>query len=286
MALIENTLDGLINKVDIAIQRLRYFEPPEGYALKYSGGKDSVCILRLAQMAGVKFDAKYNLTTVDPPELVRFVKATPGVQIEKARYKDGTPVTMWNLIPKKRMPPTRLVRYCCDYFKERSSPGRVIVTGVRWAESANRKKRHGIANIWDTKRSERILNLDNDDARRMVEQCYRTRKTLVNPIVDWEDEDVWEFIHAEKIPYCGLYDVGYKRLGCIGCPMNTKTEQEFNRYPKYKAAYVRAFDRMLKEAWEAGIKTNHWRTGEEVMDWWLGKSKNKDLPLFEDEGEE
>lgn len=129
--------------VEVAIERIKTFEPPEGYYLAFSGGKDSVVIKRLCEMAGVKFDAHYNITTVDAPELVQFVKSMPDVQMEKARYTDGSQITMWNLIPKKRMPPTRIVRYCCKYLKEGHGQNRFVVTGVRWAESVKRKTNRG-----------------------------------------------------------------------------------------------------------------------------------------------
>lgn len=63
------------------------------------------------------------------------------------------------------------------------------------------------------------MNYDGDAGRRTVELCYRTNKTIVNRIIDWTDEDVWEFLRAYKIPYCELYNEGFKRLGCIGCPL-------------------------------------------------------------------
>ena len=107
------------NKVEVAIERLRTFEPQEGYYLCFSGGKDSCVIKALADMAGVKYDAHYNITSVDPPELVRFIKEThPDVSMDYPRDKDGKVITMWNLIPKKRMPPTRIARYCCKQLKE------------------------------------------------------------------------------------------------------------------------------------------------------------------------
>lgn len=59
------------DKVEVAIDRLKSFEPEEGYHLAFSGGKDSVVIKALADMAQVKYDAHYNLTSVDPPELVQ-----------------------------------------------------------------------------------------------------------------------------------------------------------------------------------------------------------------------
>ena len=96
------------DKVEVAIERFRTFEPPEGYYIAFSGGKDSVVIKALADMAGVKYDAHYNVTSVDPPELVRFVKEQhPDVAFDYPLDKEGRAITMWNLIPRNTMPPTR-----------------------------------------------------------------------------------------------------------------------------------------------------------------------------------
>ena len=77
--------------------------------------------------------------------------------------------------------------------------------------------------------------------------CYKDHTTLINPIIDWTTDEVWEFIKEYKIPYCSLYDEGFKRLGCIGCPMGTKKmrEYEFERWPKYKNLYMIAFEKMI-----------------------------------------
>lgn len=114
------------------------------------------------------------------------------------------------------------------------------------------------------------MNDDNDPARRTVEQCYRTNKTLVNPIIDWTDNDVWEFIHTYEIPYCSLYDKGWKRLGCIGCPQGSKKHklEEFNKWPGMYKMYIRTFDKMI-EARIASGKDPIWKDGEECMDWFL-----------------
>ena len=144
-----------MDKVQVAIDRFRTFEPPEGYYLAFSGGKDSVVIKALADMAGVKYDAHYNLTSVDPPELVQFVKSFPDVIIDRPKDKDGNQITMWNLIPRKKMPPTRIVRYCCKELKEVGGQGRLVVTGVRWAESPNRKNNQGEITIMTKRNKER-----------------------------------------------------------------------------------------------------------------------------------
>lgn len=147
-------------KIWQAKERLIQFEPEEGYYLAFSGGKDSVVIKALAEMAGVKYDAHYNLTSVDPPELVHFIKEKHAdVAIDIPRYKDGKQITMWNLIPKKLMPPTRLVRYCCAELKERSGEGRMTITGVRWAESSARAKNQGIVTVAD-KRAAKLIDED------------------------------------------------------------------------------------------------------------------------------
>lgn len=118
-----------------------------------------------------------------------------------------------------------------------------------------------------------MLNNDNADSRKMIEQCYQRNKTVINPIIDWTDEDVWEFIHEYEVPYCKLYDEGYKRLGCIGCPMSTKQKQELEQYPKYKQAYIRAFERMLKKRKEEGKDDSKgtWTSAEAVYNWWIGE---------------
>lgn len=284
MALIEETLFGTVDKVQIAIDRLKAFEPADGYWLAFSGGKDSVVIKRLAQMAGVKFEAHYSVTSVDPPELVRFIKDVhPDVSFDIPRYKDGTAITMWNLIPKMGMPPTRVARYCCRMLKESGGKGHVVITGVRWAESANRKRNQYLIRIGD-KKKQTVYNDENDESRRAVEQCYRTRKTLVNPIIDWEDKDVWDFIKSNEIDYCRLYGEGFDRLGCIGCPMasDKRETRDFVRYPKYKQSYIRAFDRMLKNK-----SFKHGNTGEDVMEWWLhGGSDSDELTLLDEYDEE
>lgn len=192
----------------------------------------------------------------------------------------------------------------------RHGQGRVVVTGVRWAESGNRKKNQGLVTFTtvtrelhnavdlsgaepnQTSRGGLILNTDNDESRRMVEMCYRTHKTLVNPIVDWTDEDVWEFIKRYNVPYCELYDFGFKRLGCVACPLggSASMQRELEFFPQFKKFYIRAFDEMLDARRKAGKHINrHWTDGESVLRWWVGKGgESKDelqLGIF-DETEE
>lgn len=255
------------SKVDLAIQRLQSFEPDGGYYLAFSGGKDSQCVYHLAKMADVAFDAHYSVTSVDPPELMRFIKENyPDVKWEYPMYK-GKRASMWSLIADHTVPPTRMVRYCCDVLKEQHGQGRVTVTGVRWAESSNRRKLHGVVDLRtqskkiigdslknnpSAKQNERgglIFMDDNEETRKTVEYCYQKRRTTLNPIIDWEEDEVWEFLNdVAKVPHCSLYDEGFTRLGCIGCPLQGKAGmlRDFERWPRYKELYIRAFDKMIK----------------------------------------
>lgn len=283
-------------KENIAIERLKAFEPEsEPYYLCYSGGKDSDCIRILADLAGVRHDIVHNHTTVDAPETVRYIRTIPNIKIE---YPE---MSMWELIVKKLMPPTRLVRYCCEYLKERGGKGRVKVTGVRWAESSSRARNGGVVKIIGKEKTIRVLasefgvdynisekgglvmNDDNDKNRRFVEHCYRTTSTMVNPIVDWSDADVWEFLRHYGCKSNPLYQCGFKRIGCIGCPLGTANgmRKAFARYPKYKELYIRAFDKMLEERKRRGLQSYFWETGKDLMAWWLGEDKDQ-LSIFEE----
>lgn len=256
------------NMVEQAIYRIKSYEPPEGYWLAFSGGKDSITIKALADMAGVKYEAHYHITSIDPPELVQFVKTFPDVQMDIPRYSDGSAVSMWNLIPKKKMPPTRIARYCCLYLKEQGGTGRFKMTGVRHAESTKRKNRGGIEAATAKRKKYDVYDPDIDP--EAVKKAIDGKKVrILNPIIDWSNEDVWQFIRWKGLPYCSLYDEGFTRLGCVGCPMAQAhvREAELERWPKMRAAYIRAFERMIDGRIAAGLECE-WQTGEEVMAWW------------------
>jgi phosphoadenosine phosphosulfate reductase len=246
-----------------------------------SGGKDSQVCKELALRAGIPFEIMHNHTTADAPETVRFVRQEAkrfeelGIKytINMPMYK-GKRTSMWNLIPQKLMPPTRLVRYCCAVLKETGGAGRFITTGVRWAESTNRKNNRGIYEKSSPDKDRRIiLNNDNDDKRMLFENCRLKAKRVVNPIVDWKDDDVWQFLEDSKAPVNPLYAEGWCRVGCVGCPMASKArEKEFIRWPKYKDLYIKAFDNMLLERERRCKMVGTWKmgtTGQDVFNWWM-----------------
>ena len=127
---------------------------------------------------------------------------------------------------------------------------------------------------YKTKRN--LIDPDNPD-QGLIHICHQKAQRILNPIIDWTEDEVWEFIKEYSIPYCSLYDQGFKRVGCIGCPMSkdTKRKQEFARYPKYYENYLKAFDRMIKSRAERGLEPR-WKTAQQVMDWWLFEEKDEE----------
>lgn len=291
-----------MDKEKIAIERLQaasqmaltHYETP--LLLTDSGGKDSAVCLALAERAGIPFEVLHNHTTADAPETVYTIRQhaklleDKGIKytIDYPTYK-GQRVTMWSLIPQKLMPPTRLVRYCCSVLKEKGGNGRFIITGVRWAESKRRETTRGIYETQHKDKDKRIiLNNDNDPRRRLFEACTIKAKRAVNPIIDWTDADIWDYINAEKIQVNPLYGCGFSRVGCIGCPMaGTAGRQfEFARYPKYQMAYIRAFDRMVEARHLRGKEPGSWLNGKDVFHWWMEDGTIPGQIELEDYGEE
>lgn len=264
----------------------------------YSGGKDSDVMLELFRRSGVPYEVHNSHTTADAPPTVYHIRQTfrelelQGIKcdIDYHVQSNGSRITMWNLIPRKLMPPTRLVRYCCGTLKETGCANRMIATGVRWDESSNRKSRETYEVIGATKRDalnisdEKMLLTDNDDTRKLFERCEMKAKTVVNPIINWKDRDIWDFYWNECKSHKPLYRMGFYRVGCIGCPMAGKHRyMEFAMFPRIKQAYIHAFDRMLAER-KRRRKENTWKSGEDVFLWWMedqnieGQMSLEDIP--------
>ena len=279
-----------MDKEQMAIARLqdaarlslhRYGKP---LLITYSGGKDSQVLVALAERSGIDFEVVNSHTTADAPETVYFIREQfrqmegCGINctIEKPRYK-GKPTSMWSLIPQKMMPPTRLVRYCCSVLKENVGRNRFIATGVRWDESSRRKNSRGVMELMHRDADKRIILMgDNDEKRKLFESCELKGKMTVNPIVDWTDDDVWDYIHSERLPVNSLYCEGWKRVGCIGCPL------------------AKRFDRMLEARKKRNLEsegkkfaTDDWQTGRDVFRWWMeDKNVAGQLSMFDEEGDQ
>jgi phosphoadenosine phosphosulfate reductase len=283
-------------KLAAEMSKIYYGKP---LIVTYSGGKDSDVMLHLAEscLNTNDFEVLNSHTTVDAPETVYHIRKVfkrlndKGIKttIDYHKQEDGTNITMWNLIPQKLMPPTRIVRYCCQVLKETGTPNRLCALGVREAESSKRQGRDIFATRGGKYAETLFFSLDHalevhqesqeiqDDAWdcTLIKQMKENSDTMVNPIYRWLDTDIWDYIRKENIVVNPLYSKGYDRVGCIGCPLASYHQRikEFNDYPQYKKAYIKAFDKMLEVRREKGKKCE-WKTGQEVFDWWIEEGKH------------
>ena len=259
---------------------------PDGKPMElcFSGGKDSTALFYVCKKAaeelgipmGDMFIAKYNVTNIDPPEVVRFVKQMqkeyPFIVFQHPKK------TFWQLVIDNRMPPSRTRRYCCKLMKEKTNlKGGYTLTGVRRAESSNRAGRKGFETSSEDKENRILLN-DNGADRRETEYCMQQNAYICNPIIDWTEENVWDFIKSNNYPYCSLYDEGWARVGCIGCPLigDELRRKQFERWPNYKKQFIRTFDKMVAEIhkniengkeWQAPFEV--FKDGQDAFDWWM-----------------
>ena len=259
---------GLQKKVRYSIALLRKaerlskaYDPDNGYFLAFSGGKDSQCLYHVAKLAGVQFQAHMNLTSVDPPEVIRFVK-TQYPDVVLAKPKDS----IFNLAVKRKILPTMRVRWCCAEYKETAGAGKVTLIGIRHAESTRRAKRNeveinnrafsGTLDGLEEYRKEKTaqaarrkreperkeVTIVNADSERTLGCIHGKESLLISPIIHWTDSDVWEFLNALHIAHCELYDQGFHRIGCILCPMSQfkQKQKEIARWPHVKRGWIRA----------------------------------------------
>lgn len=228
--------------------------------MAFSGGKDSQALFHITQLAGVKFRGHMNLTSVDPPEVIRFVKKNyPEVEL----IKPGKSIFQHAI--EKQILPTMRVRWCCAEYKETAGAGKVTLIGIRKAESSRRAKRNEVeisnskfsgdldgldeyrqeqkAKRARRKSKEQGVNITNADDEQTLGCIHGKESLLVSPIIYWTEKDVWEFLNdVVKVPHCSLYDEGWHRIGCIGCPMSSHKQKmiENKRYPHVKRGWINA----------------------------------------------
>lgn len=264
---LERASEGLRKKMLHSVELLQKaekialnYDAYNGYYLAFSGGKDSQALFHMTQLAGVKFRGHMNLTSVDPPEVIRFVKKNyPEVEL----IKPGK--SIFQIAVEKQILPTMRVRWCCAEYKETAGAGKVTLIGIRKAESSRRAKRNeveinnrkfsgnldGLDEYRQEQRAKRArrkskeqgVNITNADKEQTLGCIHGKESLLISPIIYWTEKDVWEFLNnVVKVPHCSLYDDGWHRIGCIGCPMSSYKQKmiENERYPHVKRNWIRA----------------------------------------------
>lgn len=252
-------------------ERLAVSLNPEGYYVAFSGGKDSQVMLELVKMAGVKYRAYYSVTTNDPPDNVYFIrKYYPEVVFVRP------PKTYYQLIAEKGLP-TMQRRFCCDIMKEGLGIGRVVLTGVRAEES---KKRAGYSEVAVMSRRKEHEGRTEYDVEQMAEnehQCIKGKdKVMVRPILQWTEEEVWEFIRERGLPENPCYKL-VGRVGCMFCPYSSvgaiKLYEE--TYPRFRELIIKALEKNLKYRRMQGDTQLQLGSAEEYYKWWKSKTSVK-----------
>lgn len=275
-SVLSNARPSLQKKILYSIDLIRKSEkmalrldPVNGFYNTFSGGKDSQCLYHLVKLAGVKHKTHMNLTSVDPPEVIRFVKQHyPDVELIKPR------ISIYEMAKKKRILPTMRFRWCCAEYKEISGIGKVTLIGIRKQESARRSKREEVSTSIRGKRSAQTFDQWSEHEEKMVACIGGKDKILVSPVIYWTERDVWEFLNGNGIPHCKLYDEGYTRIGCILCPMsNYKSKiRDMKRYPHAKRSWIKTIQWLIDNEYSFTDNPN----AEFGFNWWIsGKSFDK-----------
>lgn len=255
----------LEKKVERAIRLLQSIPQDGDIEVSYSGGKDSDVILELAKMAEIPYRAIYKNTTIDPKGTIAHAKEM-GAEVIRPKK------TFFQLVSEKGFP-SRFARFCCSVLKEYKICDRAI-QGIRRSESRKRAE-----------------NYKEPEMCRVYSAKEKVKVYL--PILEWTDQDVEEFIKERNIKCHPLYYSGgqfdvTKRLGCIGCPLQSRKKriQEFKDNPKMLKAWIRAGQKRFKsEAYQNGDSKYHFKDAFEVMGYQLycdnmDEFKEKTYTLF------
>lgn len=241
-----------------------FYDLQKPYICAFSGGKDSIVIYDLCKKSGLPIEYVHSNTTIDPPGHLRFIRENyPDVKIVQPKRSFYQVIERYGL-------PTRHRRFCCQHLKEYVGKNSNVIEGLRIDE--------GI------KRGKRLSEL------KEPEQCDTRikNKKHIYPILKWTEKDIWYYIHANKLPYPDLYDQGFSRMGCVGCPLATQKVRlkEYRLFPRYAYAVIKAIDKNIK----AGRSlSKFFNDPYEAFYWWISELSIKNhrrLRLFEMDYEE
>lgn len=206
--------------------------------LGFSGGKDSQVCYDLCRRSGIKFTAYFN-HSFESSMTLNFIKRFYPDVVWRRDHKFGF---IENIkINHAGMFPTVERAYCCkDYKHNPKYVDACSIVGVRKAESPKRAKRttFEIKNKTIKKRNTVLFN------EYFEEHCQSTGTAGIiqlKPIIDWSDDDVWEYIERYDLPVNPEYKLN-RRVGCIVCPKAnfSSNYKSLLKYPKLIDCFIRA----------------------------------------------
>lgn len=182
----------------------------EDMFVSFSGGKDSTVTSHLVTTALGKVLHIFGDTTLEFPYTYEYKKRfnknpeSSGIRIISAKNREKN----FEDLCKTVGPPSRVMRWCCTVFK----------TGaIQKTISSAFKDKTNILTFYGIRHSE---SASRSKYERESESPKIAKQTVVSPIIDWIDFDVWLYILSTGIDFNYAYKLGYSRVGCWCCPNN------------------------------------------------------------------
>lgn len=212
--------------------------------LGFSGGKDSQVCYDLCKRSGIPFKSYYNVA-FESSVTKRFIREHYPDVIWRKDYKFGFIENIWK--NHCGMLPTVFSAYCCSDYKHNAKyVDKCSILGIRKSESSNRSKYTTL--MWKNKTvaKENKKLADN----YFEEHCQSEGASSViqlKPIIDWNDSDVWDYIHKYNLPVNPEYG-NRKRVGCIVCLKANFTSNYAGlmKYPKLIDAFILAREKAVR----------------------------------------
>lgn len=225
--------------------------------ISFSGGKDSTVVADLVTRALGDGDKKilhiFGDTTLEFPltyeYIERYKKNHPKTPVISSRNKDKNFLELCSLIG----PPSRVMRWCCTIFK----------TGAitRKIEKVFRNKKH-IITFYGIRRSE---STSRSKYEKESESPKITKQTVVSPVIDWYDFDIWLYLLSKKIDFNDAYRLGYSRVGCWCCPNNSRWSEFLSKihmpelYGQFRQTIVEFARQIGKPDPEEYVDSGNWK---------------------------
>lgn len=200
--------------------------------VSFSGGKDSTVVSDVVRRALGRSDVLHVFgdTTLEDENTYAYVREfreeNPLVPFFEARAEHN-----FHELVDEIGPPSRVMRWCCTIFKAGPINNLLLTLGdqkvltfygIRHDESARRSRYHRLS--WNSpERVGKVVKVDQDDELNGVTVGAKIGQQITaSPIVEWSEFDVWLYIILNNVSFNKSYRLGYTRVGCWLCPLNSE----------------------------------------------------------------